>query len=331
VWLGVLTVIVAGPGPALRAQLVGDPELRAAGVPEVAGSSAGLIAYYRFDGDVRDSSGNSSHGTVFGRLDYPSGIVGRAAQFGGDSDRDYIMLSRALDMHATDYTVAFWLRAASTTNGFILWTWASGGAMVNASFYVGVVQDPWYALMVAQNADGPNSFIRPLSRFADGHWHHIAITGAYNTRHVDGYVDGYLVAAGSFGRDIGVPDGNSKTAIGVHLGNPLAPSEFFEGSLDELRVYDRILSDGEIRSLAGHPGDGSYTGPRVDLDRLWVWDNSHGRFVAPASEPSIDPDWPTFVLVHGWDDDLRPTNGREPRQLVFGTTVGCLSVPWRDV
>ncbi len=79
-------------------------------------------------------------------------------------------------------------------------------------------------------------------------WHHVAILidGAAGTLQL--YQDGLLVASGA------------TTVLPKNLGNTtqnwLGRSQFeadpyFGGAMDDLRIYNRALSPGEIRYLAG--------------------------------------------------------------------------------
>jgi hypothetical protein len=71
-----------------------------------------------------------------------------------------------------------------------------------------------------------------------GEWHHLAAT--YNGSALKLYVDGNLVATTR--ASTALSSGAFPLFIG---GNPLW-GEFFKGTIDEVRVYNRALTDGEI-------------------------------------------------------------------------------------
>ena len=50
----------------------------------------GLVAWYRFDGDALDSSGNEIHGTEMGNPTYDAGVFGQAISLDGDGDYDIL-------------------------------------------------------------------------------------------------------------------------------------------------------------------------------------------------------------------------------------------------
>ena len=84
----------------------------------------------------------------------------------------------------------------------------------------------------------------------DGKWRHIAFTGGYPQKI---YVDGVLDAKGSLARKSDVRD--SVLKLGHTSDNFPSSRCGFRGELDDVRLYARILSEKEIRSLfdgAGH-------------------------------------------------------------------------------
>jgi hypothetical protein len=78
----------------------------------------------------------------------------------------------------------------------------------------------------------------------NGVWHHLA--GTYNGSQVKLYVDGVL-------QDIVDHTGSiDSTTFNVNIGrNSEETDRFYDGVIDEVRIYDRALSQGEIGSLAG--------------------------------------------------------------------------------
>ena len=73
-------------------------------------------------------------------------------------------------------------------------------------------------------------------------WHHLAAVQDIATDQRRIYVDGVLVGSGS-PRD---SDGVGNLVIGAADG----VNEFFQGILDEVRIYNRNLSDSEISLLS---------------------------------------------------------------------------------
>jgi hypothetical protein len=115
--------------------------------------------------------------------------------------------------------------------------------------------------------------INPIN---DGLWHNVAMTRDATTGIVQLYVDGVLNGAGGF-------DTGSKTSpftlIGalsvINSSNVLTGATYFNGSLDEVRIYNRVLAPTEIADIGQIPSAPSglvaspYSGSIVQL----AWNN----------------------------------------------------------
>jgi sialidase-1 len=75
--------------------------------------------------------------------------------------------------------------------------------------------------------------------YSDGRWHHLALRrgGGRLTLFVDGTTVGAPDVPGSVSRN---------SAFGVHIGQRMDGRAFFTGAVDEVRVWDRALTDAEI-------------------------------------------------------------------------------------
>ncbi|NEC77641.1 LamG domain-containing protein, partial [Streptomyces rochei] len=78
----------------------------------------------------------------------------------------------------------------------------------------------------------------------DGRWHHVALRrgGGRLTLFLDGTAAGTADVPGSVSRS---------SPFGVHIGERMDGRARFTGAIDEVRVWDRALTDAEI--AAGDP------------------------------------------------------------------------------
>lgn len=80
----------------------------------------------------------------------------------------------------------------------------------------------------------------------DTNWHHVA--GVYGGSTITLYFDGVVAAGGEIWGDASSIDQNlSRLLIGFDLADN---GSYFSGSIDEVRIYDRALSQSEIAELA---------------------------------------------------------------------------------
>lgn len=94
-------------------------------------------------------------------------------------------------------------------------------------------------------ASGDNLSIKTFAYYDDGKWHNIIFS--YNGLTLKLYVDGLLIGSVDDGSPIGyeVEFGN-----GFSIGRNLLRSDFFKGEIDNVLIYDRELTEQEIKDLS---------------------------------------------------------------------------------
>jgi hypothetical protein len=218
----------------------------------------GLVAHFPFNGNAMDESGNGNDGTVSGSSPVPDrfGAAGRAYSFDGIDD--YIRVSGSSDFDLSALTVSVWIRAddfmsakSKVVLSTLINTFADGGFQIhnsagNVSFSYRTVTGGSFSVTTSQ-------VFTPAD---DGTWHHVAGTYDYDGTNsiVHVYVDGLprtsdvrattLIAYDL--QDLLIGLNYDSTAVGGSL------EREFEGSIDEIRIYDRVLSSNEVWQLFGH-------------------------------------------------------------------------------
>jgi len=94
-------------------------------------------------------------------------------------------------------------------------------------------------------------FARGTTRVDDGYWHHVVVIwdGVNANGHITFYVDGVSDTIGAFsssGTGGVVHDSTADFEIGRYYGNN---NYTWDGSIDEVRVYDRVLTQTEVTAL----------------------------------------------------------------------------------
>jgi len=205
----------------------------------------GTTARYSFESNAQDGSGHNFHGTPQA-LTYTSGKIGsQAAQFNG-SDASVTIPASVTD----DFTVAMWVKTTDTagTSGSQWWAGkglvdgeiGGGGAdwgtsIVNGKFVLGVGAASG-DVTVASSAD-----------IHDGAWHHVVATRVNSSGAMRVYVDGVLSGSGTG------PTGSRSWPTSLRIGGLLPGSNLLNGAIDEVLLYDRLLTAGEIQTLAANP------------------------------------------------------------------------------
>jgi hypothetical protein len=212
---------------------------------EASATPTDITALYAFEGNAQDSSGSGNHGMATG-LSYVAGKVGaQAAQFNGTSS--YVLIRRSV---TDDFTVAMWVRTTDTagTAGAQWWSGkglvdgevAGGGAdwgtaIVNGKFVIGI------------GSSGGDTTIASSVNINDGTWRHVAATRNNTSGAVAVYVDGVLRGSGTGAT------GSRTFPSSLRIGSLQTGNNFLNGTLDDVRLYDRILTVEEIAALIGTP------------------------------------------------------------------------------
>ncbi|HUS31658.1 MAG TPA: LamG domain-containing protein [Kofleriaceae bacterium] len=199
----------------------------------------GLVLHLSFDGNLTDSVSGVPAACVGGANTCPklaAGNLGSAAAFDGADD----CLTANLSVVGTVITVALWFNVPTDTSVSLI-----------AKPYTGAL-DSWQIdtdsnrtlRFISFDTNGATGVVLPTA-FTVNTWVHVAITydGA-SVRNL--YVNGSLRAN----------DGPSQFAIDtgpVYIGcdrDGGAPARHMAGSLDDVRVYRRVLTADEIKALA---------------------------------------------------------------------------------
>jgi uncharacterized protein YjdB len=219
------------------------------------GGSDGLVARYSFDScGPADDSGNGHDAAASGQLQCVPGVIGKALNFDGAS---YARVSD-FDLLLDDFSAVVWFKLDSIINWSIPLAIHSGGGgqnMGDRNISLWALTTP--ALFgVLTTADGASIAepVQPLLEVPQmiGSWHHAAFVrrGGVQTLYVDGEAsetktDGlgvFEIVDGLF--EIGAPNfwGGGWSQNG-------RDGAKWRGALDELALYNRALSEGEIRAL----------------------------------------------------------------------------------
>jgi len=205
--------------------------------------SSGLIAYYPFNGNANDESGNGHNGTLYGstltadRMGNPNS----AFYFNGTAS-DYIYvgpLSISLPV-----TVTLWFNSTTRNEQ---WNTLFGWNNPNLPGFNGID--------IQANGDGKirarigsyfsEDMISTSIVDGDGKWHSVIINRNLNNEKKL-YIDGILELSATDTDSIGGP-----TNI-MYIGRSFAEgwSNRFLGIIDDVRVYNRVLSEAEIQEVA---------------------------------------------------------------------------------
>ena len=203
-----------------------------------------LVAWWKLDdgsGNIAvDSSGNGHNGTLLGDTSWVDGIDGAALAFDGDGD--YVDIGKSPDFDIKNQiTVSAWIKVNAfdrdwqsiVTKGDRAWRLQRNAGDRTLEFACSGLVVPGTDWGQIFGTVGVN----------DGHWHHVA--GVYDQEKLYLYIDGNLDASAEAPGTIRVNDEP------VYIGeNSQMPNRFWNGLIDDVRIYSYALSAEEISEIA---------------------------------------------------------------------------------
>jgi len=205
-------------------------------------NNLGLAGYWPMNEgtgtQVGDMSGNGNDGTITGATSV-TGKRGNALSFNGSSD--YVHRETFNNLPSSNMTLSVWVKTTSATVQYVM---AQGRRpeTVNGEYIYEIEADGTQLFWDYNSNYGYAATGFSNTSVADGQWHHIAFVknGVNGTYYLDGQADGTKVASGD----------KSYITNDFSMGkNYRDNNNFFNGIIDEARVYNRALSAADVSKL----------------------------------------------------------------------------------
>lgn len=172
-----------------------------------------------------------------------------------DGNGDFA-ITTLTDLSGIEITVQYWFRGRSIQSAV---RQQSGGGWIVAG---------WQNQHIL-SFDGSTAGISAGDSAIDGNWHHLAMTWKPNaTGGFRSYLDGRLIEQRN-SADAEIPNLNAQVYFGAFNGQ----DEFTDGKLDEIAIWERALSEGEIANSWNVP----LTGDEEGLIGFWNFDDGLGQ------------------------------------------------------
>jgi hypothetical protein len=205
--------------------------------------SQGLVAWYPFDGNASDMSGNGNHGTVNGAtlgVDR-HGVGSKAYNFDGVNDWiDFNTVSFGGTLERqNDYLISFWLKLAYSNNwGRVFNNYSNS----NPCFIIGSVGSGSHNFFV-RDTSGIYEVIGFGDKVDEMNWQHLAVQKNGNA--FSSFLNSEFFESKTFSGSDYINFETFKLAKTPHGGDFI----FVNCSIDDVRIYDRALSTAEVQAL----------------------------------------------------------------------------------
>ncbi|HEY3319276.1 MAG TPA: LamG-like jellyroll fold domain-containing protein [Planctomycetota bacterium] len=232
------TITVTAPGAACSPQMIG--------VQVFVTDGPGLVAHWTFDEGsgttAADSSGNGYDGTLVNGPIWTTGLMGPSdLQFDGVSS--YVNVPNAPDLGGGSFTVAAWIYPDSDNAITFVSKW--DGPMDRRQFDFNITSNRVVGFQVMQSNQA-TPYAVGIQRILPGRWYFVTAVADTAASQLRIYVNGQPEPLGN------TPGWNGtliNCSTGLNLGRKLDGNLPWQGKIDDVRIYNRALSQTEIQAL----------------------------------------------------------------------------------
>lgn len=296
-----------------------------------------LEAYWKLDENsglnASDSSGNGNDGTLQGYVIWmPGWIPGRINNcLAFDGVDDYVETSYILNPNAGSFSVFAWVKGGAAYDGIISQAEGSGGT---ARYWLHINSNGYLSTQLRPSSGGVGLIYE--ENWDSISWHHVGMVWDGERRYL--YLDGVKRAW-----DEDPIDPLESCTGGMLIGtNKLHSDNFWQGLIDEVRIYSRALSEEEISGMAQVPEMKCIYNVTQDLwypsiqdacseaepgDEIEVYPGTYYEHIiidVPITLRSTDPNDSAVVastIIDGYDRGCTVTIAQECTCILEGLTI----------
>ena len=198
-----------------------------------------LLAYWPFEKNVNDVSGNGYNGTLVGEPNYAAGKIGYALEFDGLTD--YVDLPDGFSDFTTGLTVTLWAKPTAAGSYARFFDWGNGADSDNIFFYrLGTANTLAFNTYLGAVS---STVVQAPAALEQDVWQFLAVT-MDSSGNVVLYKNGRPIQSGT----VAVPNVVVRTSNYIGESN-WAADALYEGMMDEIKVYNYAMTAGEIAQV----------------------------------------------------------------------------------
>jgi hypothetical protein len=213
----------------------------------------GLVAYYPFNGNAIDESDNGNHGTVYGATLSTDrfGNANKAYLFNNNS----IQVANSSSLNPTTISISLWFLSTGTNMNLISKNNPNDASSVSFKITLDDFQVIQRGLHIGFGRGVCNSvgdyfsYWSPFGAIQQNVWNNLIVTIRSNGQ-ISCYINGSLsfTSNGDFNKNLPCNNNASILKIGGPWWN--SDPEYFKGKIDDIRIYERVLTPTEINYIA---------------------------------------------------------------------------------
>jgi hypothetical protein len=276
--------------------------------------NSGLVGYWSFEegtgnSQTFDRSGRGNTGTLTSMdplTDWVNGATSTGQALDFDGSDDYVQTTSNQLKTANDFTISIWFKTNTLTFAtMLLWEGQSSGngfgseqeMHLSIGQYSGINNKISFNLLAGVFSDNADALVLSAT-LADNNWHHALVTVSNLNSSPSGslYLDGVLAST-----DTGTTGATTRTSwdTDLRMGRPGASTRYFNGRIDEVRIYNRALSADEVARLYNLKKPKVASGiDNTGLVGYWAFEEGTGT---RAEDSSFNTNTGTLTLMNNSD------------------------------
>ena len=239
--------------------------------------TSGLVAYYPFNGNANDESGNGNNGTIQGNVVLTTdrfGIPSKAYEFPGIAF-NYIQVPDASTLQLSVFTLNAWIYTSTDYgSGQVI----QKGRDINNGHY-GLYTTSVGGTNLYNGINNTTGIPQPTI----GIWH--MVSGSVSGNKAKFYLDGKFMKDTTLSNPF-ICSGSEPLAIGMHYyaGVPSTWTYPFKGKIDDIRIYNRALSDSEVQQIYALTNTGT---PEIESYGIKIYTIKNTTYIENAEHWEI--------------------------------------------
>ncbi len=195
-------------------------------------SVKGLVANYPFNGNAEDASGSGNHAQAHGAVLVKDRFGNPNQAYRFDGRDDYLALSKPLPLFSGSFTVSMWVQVPSNASGRVGVLLGDYGISKGLGINFEIHNRGQIRLYWSGSAD-----LLGKKDLRDNKWHHIVFIRDKKQDRFEGYVDGAVDIRWKGKMK------DRKAVVSHRIGRDSRTGDTaFEGTIDDIRIYNRIIS-----------------------------------------------------------------------------------------
>lgn len=221
--------------------------------------NSGLVGYWKMDEnswngttwEVKDSSGYANNGTAgSGATTTTSGKLSNAGSFNGTGNYVSVEGASSINFGNTSYSFSGWFNTSKnyTAPGDIITNYNGDNPYIYV-YIDSLNQFVWESRSYVAPTSSYSKSIATSSTVNDGAWHFFVGVRDTNSGIFFDYLDNNLIGSTSDTRSGTYTSGTNGNRYYFGTEGPNQNVKFFQGTIDDLRIYNRALTTSEINTL----------------------------------------------------------------------------------